>query len=328
MGKGTPEPGSIRVAILGGGAIGLGMAAAITEAGGWVDLVDSDAAVREAAHEGVEAQFPDMRVAGHSSSSAGEALSRLGVAAGLDGVHSRPSMVIEAATERLEVKRALFARLLRWTGGDVPVASTSSALTVSAIVDAPADQAWCLNAHCINPPAIIRAIECVPACGTLPEAMDRAAGLLAALGFQPVRLHREIPAFVANRLQGALLREAYRLVGAGVIGVEGLDRLVVEALGPRWALSGPFETAELNTRGGIRGHAARMGPAYRAIGEEIGERDAGWSDELVDEVVAQRRALLPEAELPARVAWRRQALARLMAARRAILADGPESGDG
>ena len=112
-----------------------------------------------------------------------------------------------------------------------------------------------------------------------------------------------------------------------MIDVEGLDRLVTETLGPRWALSGPFETAELNTPGGIRGHAARMGPAYRAIGESIGEREAGWSDELVERVATERRALLPVADIPAHAAWRREALAKLIAARRTILKDKPEPGN-
>ena len=322
------DPGSVRVAILGGGAIGLGMAAAIVGAGARVDLVEPDPEARASAREGVVAQFPDMRTAGHPCGQAGDALERLGIAASLDGVCPEPSMVIEAASESLDVKRAAFAQLLRWTGGGIPLATTSSALGVSEIVGNPADEAWCLNAHCFNPPAILRAIECVPARGTRPDAMVSAMRLLAAFGFHPVRLHRAVTAFVGNRLQGAVLREAYRLVDAGVIGVEGLDRLVAEVLGPRWALSGPFETAELNTPGGIRGHAERMGPAYRALGEEVGERNPGWSEALVEKVERERRAVLPEAEIPDQAAWRRRALARLMAARRGILEDRPVSGNG
>ena len=321
------DPGSVRVVILGGGGIGVGIAAAITGAGGWVELVEPDPVARAAVRESVAVQYSDMRVAGYFCGPSGDLSSRLRVMESLDEATSAPSMVVEAASEKLELKRGLFSALLRRVEDGIPLATTSSAITVSEIVEDHAKRAWCLNAHCFNPPAIIRAIECVPAAGTLPQAMDRAIRILEALGFQAVRLHHAIPAFVGNRLQGAVLREAYRLVNAGVIDVEGLDRLVTETLGPRWALSGPFETAELNTPGGIRGHAARMGPAYRAIGESIGEREAGWSDELVERVATERRALLPVADIPARAAWRREALARLIAARRTILKDKPEPGN-
>jgi hypothetical protein len=85
-------------------------------------------------------------------------------------------------------------------------------------------------------------------------------------------------------------------------------------LGPRWALSGPFETAELNTPGGIAAHAARMGPAYKRIGEGRGET-VDWRADLVARVSTERRTILAEADIPARVAWRARAVARLIAAR-------------
>ena len=184
-------------------------------------------------------------------------------------------------------------------------------------------QARCLVAHPANPPSLIRVIELVPAPGTLPRTLDAAERVLRAIGFDPVRLGAEIPAFVFNRLQSALLREAYRLVDEGVVDVDGLDRLVRDGLGPRWALSGPFETADLNTAGGVRGHAERMGPAYAAIGEARGERGARWSEPLVARVEAERRAILPEEALPARRAWREGALADLLAARARILSAAP-----
>ena len=129
----------------------------------------------------------------------------------------------------------------------------------------------------------------------------------------------EIEGFVLNRLQGAVLREAYRLVQDGVIDVAGLDRVMRLGLGPRWALSGPFETAELNTPGGIRAHAARMGPAYRAIGQSRGEVGCDWPDDLIASVDAQRRAVIAVQDLPDRVAWRAQAVARLVALRDTLM---------
>ena len=123
-----------------------------------------------------------------------------------------------------------------------------------------------------------------------------------------------------NRLQGAVLREAYRLVDEGVAGANDIDHVMRLSLGPRWALSGPFETAELNTPGGITAHAARLGPAYKRMGEARGET-VDWPPELVAKVERDRRAVLPAPDIPARVQWRTRAVAKLVAARDRIQRD-------
>jgi 3-hydroxyacyl-CoA dehydrogenase len=132
---------------------------------------------------------------------------------------------------------------------------------------------------------------------------------------QPVRLAREIDGFVFNRLQGALLREAYCLVRDGVASAADIDRIVRDGLGLRWSAIGPFETVDLNTRGGIAAHAQRMGPAYLRMGQERGQNDP-WTDDLVARVTAERRATLPLEGWAARVAWRDRALMALLRCRR------------
>jgi 3-hydroxyacyl-CoA dehydrogenase len=140
---------------------------------------------------------------------------------------------------------------------------------------------------------------------------------MASSGMSPVVVRREVEGFVFNRLQGALLREAYCLVRDGVASVEDVDRVVRDGLGRRWSVIGPFETVDLNTRGGIAAHAQRLGPAYARMGAERGQVDP-WTEELVAQVVRERRARLPLAEWDDRVAWRDRALAALEQARRAI----------
>jgi L-gulonate 3-dehydrogenase len=201
------------------------------------------------------------------------------------------------------------------TGPSTVLATASSAIPISRILPDPADQARAMVAHPANPPAVLRVIELVPGPGTAATAVDRAESLFVDAGFDPVTLGHEIEGFVMNRLQGAVLREAYRLVDEGVADVAGIEAVMRLSLGPRWALSGPFETAELNTPGGIRAHAARMGPAYRKMGESRGERNCDWPPELVARVEAERRAIIPAADLPARALWRARAVARLVALR-------------
>jgi len=318
---------ALHIAVLGGGEIGLCITAVLVDAGATVDLVEPDAMRRAGAIERIRAQAPEMEVASLKSSRHEDSTQRVTTHATLGETQASPALVIEAGPEQLDSKRKIFRTVLDWTGGGIPIATTSSALTISEIVEDPADRRWCLCAHCLNPPTLLRLIECAPAPETDPDVFTQALSILQQTGFVPVPLAKEIPGFVINRLQSAVLREAYRLVDAGVIDVAGLDLVVTDGLGPRWALSGPFETAELNTPGGIRAHAARMGPAYKAIGESIGEHNVDWSGELVSEVERQRRAILPAEQLPQRVDWRRHALAQLLAARRVIIDDDSTSGD-
>lgn len=92
----------------------------------------------------------------------------------------------------------------------------------------------------------------------------------------------------------------------------------------RWSVIGPFETADLNTRGGIAAHARKLGPAYERMGKERGQNDP-WTDELVANVVAQRRAMLPLDQWEARVAWRDQQLMQLATMRKEHAANDASS---
>ena len=305
------------LAILGAGAIGTAFAAAFMAAGHDVTLCDPEPAARDAAPEAVARHLAAIRRAALPVVAAPGALRpAAAVVAGM-----RSALVIEAGPERVEAKRAIFAELLAKAPDGAVLASASSAIPISTVLPDAAAQRRCLVAHPANPPSLIRVVELVPGPGTATATVERAAAIFRGAAFDSVILGREVPAFVFNRLQSALLREAYRLVDEGVVDVDGLDRLVRDGLGPRWALSGPFETADLNTAGGVRGHAERLGPAYAAIGAARGETEPHWSPALVDKVEAARRAVLPEADLPARRAWREAALADLLAARRGLFSE-------
>lgn len=304
-----------RMAILGGGAIGASLAAVFCDAGAAVTVVEPADGRRDALAGAVAAQHGAMARAGLARGSADEALARLTAAAAQAGAVEPAGLVLEAGPERQEAKQAIFAEALGRAGPGAVLATTSSAMPISAILPAPQDQARCLVAHPANPPAVLRLIELVPAPHSDPSTTARAQAAFAAAGFDCVVLGREIEGFVLNRLQGAVLREAYRLVAEGVADVAGIDAVMRQTLGPRWALSGPFETADLNVPGGIPAHAARMGPAYRAMGESRGETDAGWPEALVARVTAERRALLPAEALPARARWRAEAVAEIVALR-------------
>jgi 3-hydroxyacyl-CoA dehydrogenase len=220
--------------------------------------------------------------------------------------------VQECIAESLQAKRELVGRLADLLDPSTIVASSSSAIPMSAVAGGLPGRERCLVAHPANPPYLLPVVEVVPAPFTSARAVEAALHLLRHSGMRPVVLKSEVEGFVMNRLQGALLREAYCLVRDGIVSVDDLDAVVRDGIGRRWAFSGPFETADLNTVGGVRAHAERLGQAYWRMGAERGQDDP-WTDDLVDEVTAQRRELMPLADWHSRTMWREERLMDLAA---------------
>ena len=157
-------------------------------------------------------------------------------------------------------------------------------------------------------------VEIVPAPWTDSETVTRTRDLMTAVGQAPITLKKEIDGFVANRMQGVLLQEAFRLVEDGVCDAADVDTAIAEGIGLRWAFMGPFETIDLNAPEGVRDYCERLGRMYYDFNVD----DAGprlWSDALVGRVEAERRTILPAADLGARAAWRDRRLADLVAAK-------------
>lgn len=220
------------------------------------------------------------------------------------------ALVQECAPENIELKRALFAEFSLHSEPDAVLASSSSAFVPSSFAADLEAKERVIVGHPGNPPYLLPIIEVVPAPFTAPATTDRAAALYGRAGLKVIHVRHEVEGFVFNRLQGALLREAYCLVRDGVVSVEDVDEVVRSGLGRRWSVLGPFETVDLNTRGGIASHALKMGPAYERMGAERGQHDP-WTPELVEEVARQRRAALPLDDWEERVRWRDEQLMRL-----------------
>jgi 3-hydroxyacyl-CoA dehydrogenase len=307
-------PKNAPVAIAGGGSIGVAFALVFARTGLFVRVWDPDAARRAAVTGEIRARLLDLEGYGLLGEPVDAILDRVTVLDELEATAKDAQHAQECAPERVELKRELFAKLDRLMPPEAVLASSSSFLPASAFAAGLPGRARCLVAHPGNPPYLIPVVEIVPAPFTEEAAAARAAALFARAGLSPVRVRREVEGFIFNRLQGALLREAYCLVRDGVASVEDVDRVVRDGLGRRWSHIGPFETADLNTRGGIAAHAERMGPSYARMGAERGQNDP-WTPELVAQVERERRALLPAEDWEARVAWRDRALMAALKAR-------------
>jgi 3-hydroxyacyl-CoA dehydrogenase len=223
--------------------------------------------------------------------------------------------VQECAPENLELKRSIFVELDALAPPETTLASSSSTIPCSAIAGDLAGKDRCMIAHPGNPPYLLPIVELVPAPFTSDVTIDRVESLMRSAKMSPVRVRSEIEGFVFNRLQGALLREAYCLVRDQIITPRDLDKVVTAGLGRRWSVIGPFATAELNTRGGISAHAQRLGPAYARMGAERGQDDP-WTESLVSRVAADIHAELPPELWESHVRRRDQALIALERARR------------
>ncbi len=301
---------NLRVGIVGAGSIGVAFAIVFARAGAAVRIQDPDPARREAVAAEMRDRLAALQEFGLVDEAIPHIVGRMEPVETLEAVCAESDLVIECAPERLEIKLPLFQAIDRAAPAQAILVSASSAITMSKIANGLPGRSRCLIAHPGNPPYLIPVIELVPAPFTDEAAIERAHVMFAAAGMSPVVVRREAEGFIFNRLQGAVLREAYCLVRDGVASVEDIDRVMRDGVGMRWSVIGPFETADLNTRGGIASHAEKMGPAYARMGRERGQNDP-WTPELVAAVERQRRALLPLSQWEQRVAWRDRRLMSL-----------------
>ena len=308
------------VAVAGGGSIGVAFALQFARAGKSVRIFEPSPERGALIPGEIRARLEMLGAAGLLEGEAAVVAARIEVTPELQSAAADCDLVLECVPEVVDIKRELFAQLERHVGPDVPLCSASSALPASSFCSELATRQRCLVTHPGNPPYLIPIVELVPAPFTDAAVVQRCSAYFQQVGMSPVVVQREVEGFVFNRLQGALLREAYCLVRDGVASVEDIDKVVRDGLGLRWSVIGPFETVDLNTRGGIAAHAKKLGPAYERMGRERGQNDP-WTDDLVAKVAAQRRALLPLDQWEARVGWRDQQLMQLAKMRQARAAN-------
>ncbi|KAM0477083.1 hypothetical protein ACHAPX_006042 [Trichoderma viride] len=198
--------------------------------------------------------------------------------------------VQENAPERLELKTKLFAELDAATRPDVVIASSSSGIPSSRFISECAiNPARVLIGHPFNPPHLMPLVEVVPHPKTAASTTKAAKSFYKSLGRTPVHIREELPGFAANRLQVALLSEAYSLVSRGIISAEDLDTCVTNSLGPRWAATGPLLSNAMGGGGGVDGlkHALEhLGPASRSWLEDMKAHAFTWTPQELDALSA------------------------------------------
>ena len=299
-------------AIVGTGLVGRAWAIAFARGGWTVRLWDVAPGAADAALATIEGLLADLAAQDLlGGADVASVRARLSIAADAAEALAGAGWVQENAPEDLATKQALWRDLDRLADPACILASSSSAIVPSRFTEELAGRARCLVCHPINPPYLIPAIELVPAPWTSPEAMVRAEAVMRDLGQSPIVMQREIDGFVMNRLQGALLEEAFRLVADGYCTAEDIDRGLKDGLALRWSFIGPFETADLNAPGGVRDYAARYQGIYERLFASM-QRRVDWSGPVIERVEAERRAALPADRLVDRQRWRDRRLMALL----------------
>lgn len=162
-------------------------------------------------------------------------------------------LVVETIVEEVEPKRAVLARAEELAEPAAILATNTSSLSVDDVGGKLRRPERFAGLHFLNPPELVQVVEIVGGASTAPATLETLRGWMEELGKAPVVVRLDVPGFVVNRLQYALLREAYALVDAGVCSFEDVDRAVTAGLGARWAAIGPFQTMDL---AGLDVHAA------------------------------------------------------------------------
>ena len=273
-----------QVAIVGAGLIGRAWAAIFARAGWNVRLSDPHIPTLEAAPRLIRDELHALARHGLADDP-DAAAARISTAASLEQAVKDVEFVQENGPEQIEAKRSIFAQLDKLAAPQALLVSSTSAIVASRFTEKLPGRSRCLIGHPVNPPHLVPLVELCGAPWTSPEAMDRARTIYREIGQVPVTINREIDGFVLNRLQGALLAEAFRLVGEGYISTEDLDHTVKDGLGLRWSFLGPFETIELNAPGGIPDYCAR----YTGFYQELASAPAGpevYQSPNVDRVIA------------------------------------------
>ncbi|MEQ4483393.1 3-hydroxyacyl-CoA dehydrogenase family protein [Cohnella silvisoli] len=227
------------ITVLGAGTMGLGIAKLFASHGFDVSLYD-----------------PNIQSLSESSLQAAKALSIV-VYSDFEKAVATADLIVEAVPEQLNLKHDVFRKLEVLIKPTAIVASNTSTFSLQELVTGLTIADRMIIAHFVNPADVVPVVEIVGLPSTPPRILNETVSLLQHCGKAPVVLNKDIPGFILNRLQAALMREACYLLESGVADAGQIDTVVREGLGLRWAFKGPFEIADLgglDIWGKVTGH--------------------------------------------------------------------------
>lgn len=230
--------GKARIAVIGAGLMGHGIAQVFALAGHDVTITDSFAANLDTVKARISTNLADL---GDDAA----AVNRVTPNADLAATVRDADYVVEAVLEDLPLKQTLFAEIERHARPDAILASNTSVIPITRIMEGLKHRERALGTHWWNPPYLVPLVEVIGTQWTAPQVIDSTMALHKAIGKTPVHVKKDVAGFVGNRLQHALWREAVALVEHGICDAETVDTVIKAAFGRRLAVLGPLENADL-----------------------------------------------------------------------------------
>jgi len=234
------------IGIVGAGLMGHGLAQVFAVKGCDVALYDRDEKILADSLNRIRSNlevFVDLGIVDEDA--VDPLLDRIRLADTLEDMCRNRAFIIEAVSENLSVKREVFAAMEGLVPPETILSSNTSAIRITSIADGLRHPERVLGTHFWNPPHIVPCVEVIKADQTAEDVYEAVYRLMRQVGKVPVRVLKDVPGFLGNRMQHALWREAIKLVENGIASAEDVDNVVKNAFGLRLAFLGPLETADL-----------------------------------------------------------------------------------
>eukprot|EP01121_Diplochlamys_sp_Union-15-3_P002181 TRINITY_DN118_c1_g1_i1.p1 TRINITY_DN118_c1_g1~~TRINITY_DN118_c1_g1_i1.p1 ORF type:complete len:343 (-),score=74.68 TRINITY_DN118_c1_g1_i1:41-997(-) len=299
-----------KVAIIGSGYIGRSFTLIFARAGYQVTLYDVVPGATKKALEILKTDFEMLKKNELlKEKSVEECMNLLSTTENISEALKGAFYVQECTPEKLELKQQVFKELDAHIDPTTILSSSTSTIPASKFTEHLKHRSRCLISHPVNPPHAVPLIEIIPAPWTDKEVVQKTRDLWAKVGQEPVVLNKEVDGFLINRLQYAVLAEAFRLVEDGVASPEDIDKCISAGLGRRWSFLGPFSVVDLNHSNGLQDMEDIYLPGiYRCL--DTMDNSRKFKKETFDTVKNAWREKYPVEDIPKKVQWRS---ARLLA---------------
>jgi len=236
---------TMKAAVIGSGIMGHGIAQVYALAGYQVSLYDIKEELLDKARQTIENSM-SMQVHEDvlTEQAMQEALERITLTTDLQAAVADAEVITEAVPEVIDLKWTLFEQLEAYARPDAIIASNTSTFAIGRLIEKAKTPERFIITHFFNPAQLVPLVEIVRHEKTSEDIVQKTVSIIKQIGKTPVLLKKDVPGFIANRLQTALMREAFSLLADGVADTEEIDTVVKDGIGFRWAFVGPIETAD------------------------------------------------------------------------------------
>lgn len=301
-----------KTAILGSGVIGGSWAIVYARAGCDVAIYERSDSFRASAMDRLRDSLQSSLSLLAAADTVEDVLGRITLHDSLEAAVAGAEFVHECIEEKLDSKKAIFAKLDVHAPQTAILATTTSSFPVSHFAQDLPCRERCIVVHPATPPHLLPVTELCPAPFTADWVMAQTTGFMRDCGQTPVHIKKEVEGFVLNRMQAALVVEMLTLLRDGLIDPRDIDAIISQGFGLRWAFLGPLEGVDLNAPGGIRQYLERYGFLFSDRARDYGLGEV-LPPETVDALEAYARSRIPLEALPEKVAWRDQSILALRA---------------